>query len=403
MGILKKIKKKIAAKISSIKTAQGFIEFYYKEDKKDFVSLADDSFVRTEDTCKLIAFYLPQYHSIPLNDQNFGRGFTEWDNVTKAKPQFVGHYQPQLPIDVGFYDLSHDNVMYRQVELAKQYGVYGFCFHYYWFSGDRLLEKPIFNFLNNKELDLPFCLCWANENWSKLWDGGDRQVIKEQKMDDDTYDMFYRDIKMFFNDDRYIKINNKPLLVIYRAALFKKEKFINFLEGIRKEAMKDGFDGLFVITSNLQFDCTQADEWGLDGCVEFPPHGTFPHLTYKKGDYTNKNSTINRVDMHDYIKHKKFLIENHKNTFKGVFPSWDNTARKTYSNGWCFEGVTPEAYESWLFECIYDTRKNREHQFVFINAWNEWGEGAHLEPDKKYGYAYLAATRRALELSKQNN
>lgn len=398
MGILKKIKKRIAAKISSIKKAQEFIEFYYQEDKKDFVPLAEDSFVRTEDTCKLIAFYLPQYHAIPLNDQNFGRGFTEWDNVTKAKPQFVGHYQPQLPIDVGFYDLSHDDVMYRQVELAKQYGVYGFCFHYYWFSGDRLLEKPIFNFLNNKELDLPFCLCWANENWSKLWDGGDRQVIKEQKMNDDTYDEFYRDIKAFFYDDRYIKIDNKPLLIIYRPTLFDKEIFIHFVNEIRKECIKDGFDGIFILTTNFKFNKEEIFDWNLDGMVEFPPHGLGKYVFRKDENYTNKNTTMTRMSMTEFIKEEKYKENHELYIYNGVFPSWDNTARKTYSGGFIFEGVTPELYKKWLCGCIDMAKsKEKDKQLVFINAWNEWGEGAHLEPDKKYGYAYLKATRQALE------
>lgn len=388
-------------KLHRIENTQQFIDFYYKEDKQDFVPLADDSFVRTEDTCKLIAFYLPQFHAIPLNDQNFGRGFTEWDNVTKAKPQFIGHYQPQLPIDVGFYDLSHDDVMYRQIELAKMYGIYGFCFHYYWFSGDRLLEKPIFNFLNNKELNLPFCLCWANENWSKLWDGGDKQVIKEQKIDNKTFGIFYRDIKIFFHDKRYIKINNRPLLIIYRPTLFKKEKFLYFIENIRRESKKDGFDDLFILTSNFKFENEKISEWGLDGVVEFPPHG-LAHLKRKEPNFSNKNNTMFRFDMREYIIKKNFLAKKDLNIYKGVFPSWDNTARKTYSGGCIFEGVTPKLYEEWLYSCIEITKnKEQEKQFVFINAWNEWGEGAHLEPDRKYGYAYLEATRRALTQSKK--
>ncbi len=400
MGILKKIKRRIVAKINSIANANKFVNTFYDEDKKDFVPISSDSFVRTEETCKLIAFYLPQFHSIPLNDENFGRGFTEWDNVTKAKPQFIGHYQPQLPIDVGFYDLSHDDVMYRQIELAKKYGIYGFCFHYYWFSGERLLEKPIFNFLNNKELDFPFCLCWANENWSKLWDGGDKQIIKEQKIDNKSFNMFYRDIGIFFKDTRYIKIHNKPLFIVYRPTLFEKEKFIEFIEGLRNEAIKDGFDGIFILTSNFKFENEDVCEWKLDGIVEFPPHGLFDNIIWKNKKYTNSKTTMVCGDMKNYIVTGNHLKNYDSNIYKGVFPSWDNTARKTYSGGCIFEGVTPDIYQKWLYDCIKLTnKKNKDYQFVFINAWNEWGEGAHLEPDKKYGYAYLDATKKALELS----
>jgi lipopolysaccharide biosynthesis protein len=169
-----------------------------QSENEDFVKISDTDYKRKENSTNLIAFYLPQFHAIPENDRAHGKGFTDWLNVAKAMPQFEGHHQPHVPIDVGFYDLSHPDIMYRQVELAKKYGIYGFCFHYYWFSGKRLLEKPIFNYLNNKDLNLPFCFCWANENWSKLWDGGDKELIVEQDLKEDDYEKFLQDILPFF-------------------------------------------------------------------------------------------------------------------------------------------------------------------------------------------------------------
>lgn len=376
------------------------LESIYADPKEDFVPLAEDSFQRTEDACKLIAFYLPQYHSIPLNDQNFGRGFTDWNNVAKARPQFVGHYQPQLPIDVGFYDLSHDDVMYRQIELAKQYGLYGFCFHYYWFSGKRLLEKPIFNYLDNKELDFPFCLCWANENWSTLWDGGTRNVIMEQKMEKDTYQMFLNDILPFFRDKRYITINGAPLLIIYRPSLFGKADCLHFITRLQAAAREAGFPRLHILAANFaDFTAQEAADYQMDGIVEFPPHGCHPKRD-KKIKLANEQASIGIRDMKSYICKKEYAAEPiPPTTYRSCFPSWDNTARKTYSRGLCFNNETPDLYCQWLTDLILWTKQHKspEEQFVFINAWNEWAEGAHLEPDQRYGYAYLAATRKAME------
>ncbi len=380
-----------------------FINFYYKNDNTAFVPLAVDAYQRQESDAKLIAYYLPQFHAIPLNDKNFGRGFTEWDNVTKAKPQYIGHHQPQLPIDVGFYNLDHDDVMYRQVELARQYGIYGFCFHYYWFGKDkRLLEKPVFNWLKNKELDFPFCLCWANENWSTLWDGGERNVIMEQKIEEDTYREFLEDILPFFQDERYICIDGKPMLTIYRPTLFDQDKFTHFVDGLQEEARKSGFKkGIFLIATNAcqkRGKEIRADEWHVDALSEFPPHG-MGHRRKIKSSFINPYTNMLRFDIGHYIRKGIHQFDYTQKVFKGVFPSWDNTARKVQSEGCIFDRVTPDLYRQWLSDSIAYTQKHMpaEEQFVFINAWNEWAEGAHLEPDKRYGYAYLKATREAVE------
>lgn len=386
-------KLKVLSSINSIIEYYSFIENYENQNKDDFVPITKENY-NNSSTIKPIAFYLPQFHSIPLNDENFCKGFSEWTNVTKAIPQFKGHNQPHLPIDVGFYDLSRVDVMYRQVELAKMYGIYGFCFHYYWFSGKRLLEKPIFNYLKNKDLDLPFCLCWANENWSKLWDGGNKEVIIKQNLDNNDDEKFFYDILPFFKDERYIRIDNKPILIIYRLNLFEKERVKLFIKNIKNLAKKEGFNGIYVIGA-LTFEIENSKDYGADANVEFPPHNIL-QCGIQKLKYLNKNFKGNVFNMQTYINNLQ--IEDCLDLYKTVFPNWDNTARKARTSAGVFQ-CSPDMYKSWLSKIVEWTKKNHSisKRFIFINAWNEWGEGAHLEPDQKYGYAYLQATKDVLE------
>lgn len=367
---------------------------------QDFVPLmhAHRSFDLTD--IKLIAFYLPQFHAFPLNDEWYGKGFTEWTNVTKAIPQYTGHNQPQLPIDLGYYNLNDISVMQRQVELAKIYGIHAFCFHYYWFSGTRLMEKPIFNWLDHPEIDFPFCLNWANENWSKLWDGGDREVRYKQELLPGDDEKFFMDILPFFKDRRYITVQGKPLFIIYRPHLFTKERCRHFVRVMREKADEHGFPGLFIVSANSHGFQEDPCNWGLDAMVEFPPHCMREHgLQGKTLDcFRNPYFDGHVWDGGEYVEQQRYLYETKYKLFKGVFPSWDNTPRKAYSNGAVIDGITPEIYEKWLSGCIDYTRKHHadDERFIFINAWNEWAEGAHLEPDSRYGYAYLQATRNAL-------
>lgn len=345
------------------------------------------------DIQKLIAFYLPQFHTFKENDEWHGRGFSEWTNVTKSIPRYTGHHQPQLPIDVGFYDLSTDKVMYRQIELAKNYGIYGFCFHYYWFSGKRLMETPIFNFLNNKNLDMPFCLCWANENWSKLWDGGNKEVLMEQKLQEDDGVKFINDIMPFFKDERYIKKDNKPVLIIYRPQMFGVEKFKKFVSDIKQGAINEGFDGIYLIMVRT---CTVSPfVYNMDAGLEFPPLCMHDSLNRRKiKSFQDPNFIGNVFDMSEYILNEKYFASTDYPLYKGVFPAWDNSARKAYTKSSVYE-TSPKLYKTWLKGCIEYSKENN-YDFIFINAWNEWAEGAHLEPDQKYGYAYLQATYDAL-------
>lgn len=424
---MKKIIKKIFS-LTNVKTEEGArkklcilgLEFLFKKpitpwekvkyvnhlllsqfDNSNFVEITNEPYKNTSDSAKLIAFYLPQFHSFPENDKWHGRGFNEWTNVTKSIPLYKGHHQPQLPIDVGFYDLSTDKVMYRQIELAKIYGIYGFCFHYYWFSGKRLMEKPIFNFLNNKELNFPFCLCFANENWSKNWDGGNKEILIEQKFLDSDPLKFAQDILPFFKDERYIKIANKPVLIIYKPQLIKKEVLKNFVKELNNKAKENNFDGVYLIMAKTQIQETQPKEYCMDAVVEFPPFGIAEKVKPKKvKGVISRHFDFKLFNLENYILNKDFITNTDYKLFKTVFPGWDNCARKACNEANIFE-TEPQLYKKWLKSCIEWTKNNNNsnEQFVFINAWNEWAEGAHLEPDRKYGYAYLQATKEALEES----
>ena len=369
---------------------------------------------------KVIAFYLPQFHQFDENDKWHGRGFTEWTNVTKTIPQFVGHEQPQLPIDVGFYDLTTSQPFYRQIELAKNYGLYGFCFYYYWFHGKKLMEKPIHNYLEDKNLDFPFCLCWACESWNKSWDGkkNDKQLLFDAKLGLDDVDEFWNDLRTFLHDDRYIKIDNNPLILVYRPSWFDKQTLRDFCAILREKAVKEGFNGLYFVLALSNEYCRgelNLDDdikyYNFNGCYEFPPHGMFINSNCKKkkipaslaiDGYMNPKFSGYVYNMKDYILHGFHIdtLTDCKNLFRGIFPRWDNSARRlSFCGGDIFFGLSPICYKQWLSDLIKWTTKNKskKESFIFINAWNEWAEGAHLEPDNRYGYAYLQATCEALE------
>ena len=326
----------------------------------------------------------------------------EWYNVTKAIPQYTGHYQPHLPIDVGFYNLTHDDIMYRQIELARKYGIYGFCFYYYWFSGQTLLEKPIRNFLNNKDLNMPFCLMWTNETWTNVWgDGNHKKIIKQQELLDDDYLKFANDVILYFKDERYIKINGKPLLIIYQSQLFEKEKFIRFIRLLKENISKNGFDDIYIMTTNAKITNQDLSEYDIEGVIEFS-HQTLPiqkAVCEIKNRFINPNFMGKIIDVKKALSNNLHLQENSYKTFKCIYPGWDNTARKAYKSGCFVFEMTPLDFKIWLKDLINWTRKKhkKEEQLIFINAWNEWAEGSHLEPDQKYGYAYLQSTKEALE------
>lgn len=370
--------------------------------KDNFVPIAKFSYAGKSPK-KLIAYYLPQYYQIPQNDAWFGRGFTEWSNCAKAVPQFEGHWQPHLPIDVGFYNLETTHAMHRQIELAKTYGIHGFCFYYYWFSGgEKIMEKPINNWLNDKTLDLPFMLFWANEDWTNTWgenaDIGTKTYSAKMKPDD--AEKFVNDISPFLKDSRYVTVEGRPHVIIYQP---KRDpnlpEFINKIgELLEKDDIKKPYISLvFPDDFDKDFD---PRNYGADAAVEFGSHlklmpTSIPsHVTNKK--IINPLAKITEYDMDSFIKNDKFLYKTTFPVFKGAMTHFDSTARKIYRGAQIFS-ISPALYQKWLTKIL----KTSQTEQVFITAWNEWAEGMHLEPDQKYGYAYLQATKNALEESRQ--
>ncbi len=364
---------------------------------------------------KPIAIYLPQYHTIPENDKWWGEGFTEWTNVKKATSYFDGHYQPHVPLDGQYYDLSDNSVLEKQADLARQFGIEGFCFYHYWFSGHLLLEKPLHNMLNAQTPKMPFCLCWANENWTRTWDGQDKQVLIEQhySLEDDKRHIDY--LMPFFKDERYIKIDNKPVFLMYRTELHPNIQEATRLW--REEAKKAGFEDLYLIRVENHLKGIQPSEHGCDAAMEFAPDSNFKgkkvvknnFLKYLSGKLLHKTGIRTNVHYQNGIYTYKWMVDKLINRpkrpykfFRTVFPTWDNSARRKI-HATIYLDSTPSLFENWVSKMAKQTRENLppNEQLLFINAWNEWGEGCHLEPDEKWGTQYLEALKKGIEASEQ--
>jgi lipopolysaccharide biosynthesis protein len=376
---------------------------------------------------KTIAFYLPQYHTIPENDEAYGIGFTEWTNTKKATPLYDGHHQPRTPKDKNYYCLLDDGVMESQAVMAKKYGVYGFCYyHYYFKDGKKLLEKPLEMMLNNPSIDIPFCLCWANENWSKRWDGGNNEVIAVQNYDDLNGLKEHLDyLCNFFRDKRYIYLDDMPVLVIYRPEIIPNLR--KYMSIIREQINKNGFKGVKLICQYPVFYFEKANLDLFDYYIQFQP--AFVQQSMAANTYSNSKkigkfikTEITKLGFRDcarYFYHllkksnsnipnEKLVLRNYeqemneilnfnvldKKLVAGIFTDWDNTPRR--KSGTSYIGSTPEKFEKYMKLLINKVNKEYSTDFIFVNAWNEWGEGAYLEPDEKFGYAYLEALRNAL-------
>jgi hypothetical protein len=354
---------------------------------------------------KPIAFYLPQYHPIPENDEWWGKGFTEWRNVTKAVPRFKGHYQPHLPADLGFYDLRLSETMAQQVKLASDYGIYGFMFYHYWFNGRRLLETPVNNYILNKIPDFPFCLCWANENWSRNWDGQANNVLLKQEYgsDDITIHMEYL-CREVFSDDRYIKINGKPFFAIYRTELFPDIKRTS--ETWRKIAIREGFQDLYLVRVESFEVGIDPQSIGFDAAIEFQPDWNNLPRRLKPSNkdmvYSLFNKTIPAFEDNQVFLYRDLITAalskptpGYKR-FPGITPMWDNSSRRE-KNASIFHESSPELFLQWLEEILKKYIPcSMEENFIFINAWNEWAEGCHLEPCLKWGTRYLQALKNKM-------
>ncbi|PKA82128.1 lipopolysaccharide biosynthesis protein [Ulvibacter sp. MAR_2010_11] len=349
---------------------------------------------------RAIAFVLPQFHPIPENDQWWGKGFTEWTNVTKARPLFEGHYQPQLPADLGFYDLRLPEAREAQASLAKEHNIFGFCYYHYWFNGKRLLHKPLDDMLHLGTPNMPFMYCWANENWTRRWDGQENDILIEQtysKEDDKEHIIWL--CEQVFNDKRYITVNGAPVFMIYRHNLFPDiRETIALWRTIAVEEY--GFPDLYLCMTesfNTQDDPTA---FGFDASVEFSAHAILGHECTPKRKRLFLKRPKNNLVFKDFKKGVKVSISRAQpeyKFFRSVTPAWDNTARKGV-NGVVALGSSPELYKKWLKEAVSkSTVYSADENFIFINAMNEWAEGNHLEPCIKYGLSYLEATKNILD------
>ncbi len=348
---------------------------------------------------RLIAYYLPQFHPIPQNDAAWGKGFTEWTNVTKATPAFSGHYQPQLPGDLGFYDLRSIDVIRRQAEMAKKYGIYGFCFHHYWFDGTPVLDTPLKLFLSDPSIDLPFCINWANENWTRRWDGKENEVIIAQRYSAEDDLAFARSLEPLLRDPRYIRIDGRPLIMLYKPADLPDVKAT--LQRWRDHFVRAGLGDPYLLMPE-EFEGNNPGKYGFDGAAGYPPRSSgistrmwrvllrLRKRHFRRGGLLCSYDQMMAHGMSD--RPKDFTL------FPGICPGWDNTARKGLK-GHVYLGANPNKYGVWLKEiCKHLKGYKPEHRIIFVNAWNEWAEGAHLEPDRYFGHAYLAETARTLEL-----
>ncbi len=359
---------------------------------------------------RLIAFYLPQYHPIPENDAWWGKGFTDWTNVARARPLFPGHYQPHIPADLGFYDLRLPEVRAAQAELAQQYGVDGFCYYHYWFNGTRLLDRPFQEVLRSGKPALPFCLCWANENWSRRWDGLDHEILLRQEYSAADDLAHIRALLPAFADSRYICVNGRRLLLIYRTSLLPSPK--QTAELWRETALKEGGVELYLVRVQNNGESIDPGAIGFDAAVEFAPEWSAigaPRWHHHKGRLLSRLRILPRAYVAHRIYDYETLVRNllarpapDYRLFPCVTPSWDNSPRRQ-RDATIIRGADPAKYESWLTTALLRSceQQSGDERLVFVNAWNEWGEGNHLEPDLKYGRAYLESTLRATSQARQ--
>jgi glycosyltransferase involved in cell wall biosynthesis len=397
----------VAENFTTHKTAEQFKKILLKAESSAKARLHLNTPSLGDNPLRAIAFYLPQYHPIPENDKWWGKGFTEWRNVCKAKPLFKGHYQPHVPADLGFYDLRLEEVRVAQADLARSYGISGFCYYHYWFNGHRLLETPAEEILKSSKPDFPFCLCWANENWTRTWDGQDSSVLIEQIYSEEDDRAHINDLFRFFHDPRYIRIDGKPLFLVYRTENMPDP--VKTAEVWRQEARKTGLGELYLVRVE-SIGHINPLEIGFDASLEFAPDwsrmGSVAR-SFKSENSKNPETIELPVDVYEknytrsYDELMTQMLSKEQPSypwFRCVTPSWDNSARRT-DNAVILLGSSPQLYQRWLEKIVSKTiavNQPAEH-VIFINAWNEWAEGCHLEPCIKYGRSYLEATKLAIE------
>ena len=351
----------------------------------------------TAKRAKLLAYYLPQFHRVAENDAWWGKGFTDWTNLMRASPRFVGHVQPRVPRDLGFYDLENPDVLRRQVEMAKGAGLEGFVFYTYWFNRHRLLEKPLELFLADKSLDFSFCAMWANENWTRRWDGMEHEVLIAQQYLESDDEALVAHFARMFADARYIRIEGRPLLMLYRPGIIPgtRARIAAWREMFRKH---HGENPLITMAQSLGEDYDPRP-YGLDGAVEFPPHKISQAAKHIEDTLTPLDPDF-AATVHDYAEFSETALNLPAPEFpliRTIVPSWDNDPRRE-GKGLVLHGATPALYQGWLEKLVEYAEQNPffGERVICVNAWNEWAEGAYLEPDLHSGAAYLNATSRAI-------
>lgn len=371
---------------------------------------------------KTIAFFVPQYHRIPLNDKYWGEGFTEWDNIRNAKPIFDGHNQPRVPLNNNYYNLLDRDTKVWQIELAKKYGLYGFCYYHYWFDGQMLLEKPCEQILDDKSLDLPFCFCWANEAWSMQWTGEKKIIMPQKYGSEESWKRHFDYLLPFFQDERYIKEDGKPIFVLYRPeAIDCLNEMIDYWQKLAKE---QGFPGLLIMSQSPYYLLDNSfDKSRIDYEIEYQPgvanklmnqndHKLLKKIRHRILDVLEKKFSI---DLSAYGQGIRKKMENNQfpdyddtwnmilsrkvddeKLMPGAFVDWDNSPRY-HERAQVYKGATPEKFGKYFSQLIRKARNEYKKDYIFIFAWNEWGEGGYLEPDTVNQYGYLENLYRALK------
>jgi len=351
---------------------------------------------------RVIAIHLPQFYPFPENDEWWGKGFTEWRNVTKCKPRFKGHYQPHLPNDLGYYDLRLKECRLEQQQMAREYGVDGFCYYHYWFNGHLLMEKPVEGHLADKDETFPFMLCWANENWHRNWAGNYNESLIEQHYSKEDDIAHFNYLLPFFKDSRYIKIDGKPVFALYRIDVIPN--VTEMCETFHECARKEGFE-LYICKVQHLNKCGLPK--GLDASIDFPPFNMSERMnswrthpiesfsrrilgkTYGNSIYSYKDYVEDKIKTGFFTEYKQF---------PSIMPSWDNACRRVGQPFTAFKNSTPQLFGQWA-ENVLSTfiPFSQDENLVFVNAWNEWAEGNHLEPDLKWGRGYLEALKKAVD------
>jgi hypothetical protein len=349
---------------------------------------------------RLIAFYLPQFHPIPENDEWWGRGFTEWTNVTKAKPLYPGHYQPRLPADLGYYDLRVPETRAQQAEMARKYGLEAFCYYHYWFGGKQLLQRPLQEVVRMGEPDFGFCTCWANQTWTGIWHGSPNRILIEQTYPGESdHRAHFESLLSTFSDKRHIRVDGKPVFIIYRPTeLPNSEKTLDFW---RNMAVTSGIGGLHIVGVH-ENPGWQPKAYGYDASIN-------PRLPSRRG-------WVSRRNLLKWLKQKQEILRGFPTiheygtvldsllptdfdktiTYPCVIPNWDNTPRSG-ANGLVLHNSSPELFRQHLKKAVSLTEGvPHDHRLIFIKSWNEWAEGNYLEPDKRFGMGYLEVIREVV-------